>query len=72
VKIEYVDHLLCVPLTIKYKEKKKNINRMIIDTGAAHSIISSDVADEIGIFLKMATPLSGHLELAVKNFRSAS
>jgi hypothetical protein len=45
VKIEYVDQLLCVPLTIKYKEKKKAIERMIIDTGAAHSIISSDSAD---------------------------
>ncbi|MDC3426145.1 retropepsin-like domain-containing protein [Aquibacillus sp. 3ASR75-11] len=47
--IEYVDQLLCVPLTIMYKVKKKAIEQMIIDTGAAHSIISSDVADEIRI-----------------------
>lgn len=52
MKIEYVDQLLSVPLTIKYKKKEKAIERMIIDTGAVHSIISSDVADEIGIFFE--------------------
>lgn len=55
MKIECNDQLICVPLTIKYSEKKKTIERMIIDTGAAHSLISSDVEMKSVFSLKMVT-----------------
>nr|WP_246421474.1 retropepsin-like aspartic protease [Texcoconibacillus texcoconensis] len=39
-------------LTIHYQGKTKVIDRMVIDTGAAHSLISSDVVDDIGVFFE--------------------
>ncbi|MGO4887299.1 aspartyl protease family protein [Anaerobacillus sp. MEB173] len=52
MKIEYVDYLLQTSLTIQYQGKIKVVDRMVIDTGAAHSLISSDVVDDIGIFFE--------------------
>lgn len=52
MKIDYVDYLLQTSLTIHYQGKTKVIDRMVIDTGAAHSLISSDIVDDIGIFFE--------------------
>jgi len=49
VRIEYSEGLLLASLTVTYMGKNKIIDRMAIDTGAAHTIIVSDAVDDIGI-----------------------
>lgn len=44
-------------MTISYKGKMKMIGKLVIDTGAAHTIISSDIVDEIGVFFENGDPL---------------
>lgn len=50
MKIEYRDGLIFTSIKISYKDNSKIINNVIIDTGAAISIISSDVVDDIGLY----------------------
>ena len=57
MKLDFVNHLLEVEMTISYKEKKKTIDNLVIDTGAAHTLISSDIVDEIGIYFENGDPL---------------
>lgn len=52
MQIEYSEGLLLTSLTVTYMGQSKIIDRMAIDTGAAHTIIVSDVVDDIGIFFK--------------------
>lgn len=47
--IELVDNLLQASITICYKDRSLTIDNLVIDTGAAHSLLSSDVVSEIGI-----------------------
>jgi predicted aspartyl protease len=68
VKIENIDQLISVPLTIKYKDKEIKIERMIIDTGAAHTIISSDVVDEIGIFFEDGDEIVSYFGIGGEEF----
>ncbi|SNS64392.1 Aspartyl protease [Anaerovirgula multivorans] len=49
MKIDFRDGLLFTSISINFEGKEKVINNVIIDTGAAHSHISSDIAEEIGI-----------------------
>ncbi|HHY71638.1 MAG TPA: clan AA aspartic protease [Bacillus bacterium] len=57
MKVEFVNHLLEVEMTISYKGKKKTIDKLVIDTGAAHTLISSDIVDEIGIYFENSDSL---------------
>ena len=50
MKIEFRDGLLFTFLEIKYKGKSKIIDNIVMDTGAAGSIISPDAVDDIGIY----------------------
>jgi len=50
MKIEYVNGLIFVTIDIRYRGKFKTIKNVVIDTGAAESIISPDAVDDIGIF----------------------
>ena len=47
--IEYIDDLLQTSIMIRYKGQSLTIDHLVIDTGAAHSLISSDIAAQIGI-----------------------
>lgn len=49
MQIEYIDNLLQTSMMIVYKGDSLTINNLVIDTGAAHSLISSDIVSEIGI-----------------------
>lgn len=49
MKIEYTDNLLQTSMTIRYKGNSLTIDHLVIDTGAAHSLLSSDLAAQIGI-----------------------
>ena len=58
MRIEYSGGLLLASLTITYRGQSKIIDRMAIDTGAAHTIIVSDVVDDIGIAFKIGDPIN--------------
>ncbi|MCA1291922.1 retroviral-like aspartic protease family protein [Paenibacillus sp. alder61] len=49
MQIEYIDSLLQASMTISYKGRSLTVDHLVIDTGAAHSLISSDIAAQIGI-----------------------
>jgi predicted aspartyl protease len=52
MKLKLVNHLLEVEMTISYKGKTKTIDRLVVDTGAAHTLISSDIVEELGIYFE--------------------
>lgn len=49
MQIELIDNLLQTSMTICYKGRSLKIDKLVIDTGAAHSLLSSDVVSEIDI-----------------------
>ena len=53
MKIEYRDGLIFTSLQIDFRGVSKVIENVVIDTGAAETILSPDVVDDIGI---MAEP----------------
>jgi len=46
---EYRDGLLFTEMSLKWLGKTVDIDNIVIDTGASHTLISSDVAESIGI-----------------------
>lgn len=71
--IEYIDDLLQPSVTIRYKGHSLTIDHLVIDTGAAHSLISSEYLPRKSKFtLKMATNLYAALESEETNTLSAS
>ena len=57
MKLELVNQLLEVEMLISYRGKTKLVDKLIVDTGAAHTLISSDVVDDIGIYFENGDPL---------------
>lgn len=57
MKLEYREGLLFTSIDIEYKQKVKVINNIVIDTGAAGSIISPDIVDDIGIYAELKDKL---------------
>lgn len=57
MKLKLVNRLLEVEMTISYKGKIKTIDKLVIDTGAAHTLISSDIVGELGIYFENGDPL---------------
>lgn len=53
MKLEYRDGLLFTSIQISYKGRTKTIDNVVIDTGAAGSIISPDSVDDIGIYAEV-------------------
>ena len=49
--IEYRDGLLFTSIEISFHGKTKNINNIVIDTGASDTLISQDCVDDIGIMV---------------------
>lgn len=49
MQIELNDNLLQASMTLCYKDHSLIIDKLVIDTGAAHSILSFDIVSEIGI-----------------------
>ena len=50
MEIKYEGGLLFTSIQITFRGNSKVINNIVIDTGAAESIISPDVVEDIGIF----------------------
>jgi len=53
MKLEFKDGLIFTSISITYKEHSKIIDNVVIDTGAAGSIISPDAVDDIGLFAEL-------------------
>jgi hypothetical protein len=49
MNIDLIDDLLQTSMTIIYKGISLTIDNLVIDTGAAHSLLSSDIVSQIGI-----------------------
>jgi hypothetical protein len=49
MQIQLIDDLLQTSMTICYRGPSLIIDNLVIDTGAAHSLLSSDIVSEIGI-----------------------
>lgn len=49
MQIQLIDDLLQTSMTICYRGRSLKIKNLVIDTGAAHSLLSSDIVSEIGI-----------------------
>lgn len=49
MQIEFIHGLLQTSMTINYKGHSLTIDNLVIDTGAAHSLLSTDIVSEIGI-----------------------
>jgi len=50
MKIDYREGLLFANVEFCYKGRKKNIDNVVIDTGASKTIISPDAVEDIGIY----------------------
>ncbi len=48
MKIKYKYGLLLVDINLTFKGKSKVIENMVVDTGAARTLISQNVVEEIG------------------------
>lgn len=49
MRLELRDGLLFASLSITYKGKTKKVENVVLDTGAAQSIVSPDAVEELGI-----------------------
>jgi predicted aspartyl protease len=49
MNIDLIDDLLQTSMTIIYNGLSLTIEHLVIDTGAAHSLLSSDIVSQIGI-----------------------
>lgn len=56
-EVELVNRLLEVEMTISYKGKTKVIDKLVIDNGASHTLNSSDIVDDLGIYFENGVPL---------------
>lgn len=50
MKLEYRDGLIYASIEIKYRNKSTKIDKIVVDTGAAETMISPDIVENIGIF----------------------
>ena len=53
MKIQSIDGLLFVTMTLTFRGKSKTIDQLVLDTGASHSVISMDLVDDIGVYGKI-------------------
>src|SRR5690606_16751924 len=50
MKLELVDGLLQTSITVKYMGQALTIDKLVIDTGASHTLLSADVVAHIGVY----------------------
>ncbi|RAV22350.1 retropepsin-like aspartic protease [Paenibacillus contaminans] len=52
MKIDLVDGLLQTSIIINYKGQALTIDKLVIDTGASHTLLSADVVADIGVYFE--------------------
>ena len=53
INIEYRDGLLFTTLEIEFRGTRKIIDNIVVDTGAAETILSPDAVEDIGLFAEL-------------------
>ncbi|MEC0372116.1 retropepsin-like aspartic protease [Paenibacillus chibensis] len=53
MQIEYRDGLLFTSIKIIFHGREKQVDNIVIDTGASHTLVSQDEVDDIGIRVSM-------------------
>ena len=66
--LEYRNGLLYISVKIKYKGKEKIISDIVLDTGAAETIISPDAVEEIGITAERGDKINSYYIIILKKF----
>ena len=73
MKLEYRDGLIFTTIKIVYKGRSKQINNIVLDTGATKSLISQEIVDDIGIRVEkkdqivMSYGIGGQAPAFIKN-----
>ncbi|BFT70180.1 aspartyl protease family protein [Paenibacillus sp. P36] len=52
MKVNLVDGLLQTSITINYKGQALTIDKMVIDAGASHTLLSADAVADIGVYFE--------------------
>jgi|SRR5690554_944586 len=52
IKLEFNHGLLFTTIKIKYRGKSKELSNILIDTGAAETIITPDIVEDIGLMIE--------------------
>lgn len=60
MKLTLENGLLLSTIEISYKGKSKILNRVVIDSGASHSLIEVDAVWELGVHYENGDPLVSH------------
>jgi len=70
MELEYHNGLLFASIKIKYRNMIKTIDNIVLDTGAAETIISPDTVDDIGIFAESHDNISSYYGIggSIHNF----
>jgi hypothetical protein len=70
MELEYRNGLLYTSIKIVYKGKEKIIDDIVLDTGAAETIISPDAVEEIGIVAELEDNINSYYGIggSVHNF----
>ena len=58
MEVEYKGGLLFTSIGISFRSNSKIIDNIVIDTGAAESIISPDVVEDIGVFAEQGDSIN--------------
>lgn len=66
MQIKYIDGLLQTSITIRYKEHNLTIDHLVIDTGAGHTLLSSDIVAQIGIHYENGDRLVCSFSIVIK------
>lgn len=73
MKLEYRDGLIFTTIQIVYEGRSKQINNVVLDTGATKSLISQEIVDDIGIRVEkkdqivMSYGIGGQAPAFIKN-----
>lgn len=52
MKIDLIDGLLQTSITINYKGQVLTIDKLVIDTGASHTLLAADAVADIGVYFE--------------------
>lgn len=52
MKVELADGLLQTSITINYKGQTLTLDKLVIDTGASHTLLSADAVADLGVYFE--------------------
>lgn len=52
MKIDLIDGLLQTSITINYRGQVLTIDKLVIDTGASHTLLAADAVADIGVYFE--------------------